>query len=419
MGHLGTHGASFTFINDRKSLKTFSDIAVEGKLRLKVLDLSNRWPNDLIYNEEFFDRSQDFCEEDFPRFDFSSDFMLTTPYAMQNLHILQDYDGEIKNESSSSVVFNNSNHLLGNEATSKCINNVINSNPKFNKATYSNSDLLKIFASIKTAEISNVLLEKLAALKIVSSHTYDEARDINLKMLDTIVIKDRETELTAAGIKNRSHNKRRYLRKQILAVQNILSAEDWSFYAKIRFPSLSKQELFSKSNCVEKNLCRRTLGRKSLNTPCSVDCLISKEFTSKLSCIDLQKQSVKPYKENAFKKSLVSEKSEDWKKKLIKINSKFFNEMFLKMNKYKEVAVSTEENQTVSVSIQTEEQLIRNSTNLTGDIYLIDDDMAYEDCKNKFSHEFRLMQDNIHQIEDYMTHILSSKLLSTFDQAGH
>lgn len=59
----GTHGAAITVINSDKDLKLFSDIFIGGKLRLKLLrsERSEEWPSNLIYNEEYFDNSDDFC----------------------------------------------------------------------------------------------------------------------------------------------------------------------------------------------------------------------------------------------------------------------------------------------------------------------------------------------------------------------
>lgn len=56
----GTQGAAFTIINSDKELKLFSDFAVEGKLQIKLLRAREDWPSNLIYDDGFFNSSEDF-----------------------------------------------------------------------------------------------------------------------------------------------------------------------------------------------------------------------------------------------------------------------------------------------------------------------------------------------------------------------
>lgn len=56
----GTQGAAFTIINSDKELKLFSDFISEGKLRTKLLRVEEDWPDNLIYDNEFFNGSEDF-----------------------------------------------------------------------------------------------------------------------------------------------------------------------------------------------------------------------------------------------------------------------------------------------------------------------------------------------------------------------
>ncbi|MCP9265754.1 putative ATP-dependent RNA helicase DDX20 [Dirofilaria immitis] len=71
-GRFGTQGAAFTILNSDKELKLFSDFAVEGKLRIKLLQAREDWPTNLIYDDEFSEPyttrncpdEQDYVEED-------------------------------------------------------------------------------------------------------------------------------------------------------------------------------------------------------------------------------------------------------------------------------------------------------------------------------------------------------------------
>lgn len=60
----GTQGAAFTIISNDKELKLFSDFAVEGKLRTKLLRAEENLPSNLIYDDKFFSRSEEFRVSD-------------------------------------------------------------------------------------------------------------------------------------------------------------------------------------------------------------------------------------------------------------------------------------------------------------------------------------------------------------------
>ncbi|KAM3725732.1 putative ATP-dependent RNA helicase [Dirofilaria immitis] len=164
-GRFGTQGAAFTILNSDKELKLFSDFAVEGKLRIKLLQAREDWPTNLIYDDEFFRSSEDFL-----------------PYTTRNCPDEQDYVEEDKGSVYEFMKID-LNNLPEFEKLPKPYEDRISIRQKSEKLIYSNQDFYSIYGNMKNNEISDMLLKKLIALKIQSPYDLDLTRKNTLKVL--------------------------------------------------------------------------------------------------------------------------------------------------------------------------------------------------------------------------------------------
>ncbi|VBB32058.1 unnamed protein product, partial [Acanthocheilonema viteae] len=247
-GRFGTQGAAFTIINSDKELKLFSDFAVEGKLRIKLLRARNNWPSSLIYDDEFFNRSEDFC-----------------PYTTKNWHSQKSSsDGESEENEYEFPQIALNNVLEYEEEMFKSYEGKIALYQKSEKRVYSNQDFYNIYRDMNNSEISDTLLKKLDALKIRSPCDLNLTRKNTLITLRMGIINKSSQDINAftheklylcnepdltdmhVGVPKRygNYKKRRYLRNQILAIRNTLSDEEWLRYAKLRFGEAVQYEPF-------------------------------------------------------------------------------------------------------------------------------------------------------------------------------
>ncbi|CAG9532437.1 unnamed protein product [Cercopithifilaria johnstoni] len=249
-GRFGTQGAAFTILSSGKELKIFSDFAVEGKLRTKLLRAGENWPSNLIYDDGFFSRSEDF-----------------RPYATRNWRSQKSHNDEDGEENVYEFLQIASNNVLEyEEEISKFSEDKIALLQKSKKRVYSSQDFYHIYRNMKNNEISNTLLKKLVALKIRSPDDLDLMRKNTLMTLRMGIINKNNQDISAPNhekllyLLNKSDltmdvhigmprcyssfKKRRYLRNQILAVRNTLSDDEWLRYARIRFGSTMRCEPF-------------------------------------------------------------------------------------------------------------------------------------------------------------------------------
>ncbi|VDO24343.1 unnamed protein product [Onchocerca flexuosa] len=350
-GRFGTHGAAFTILNSDKELKLFSDFAVEGKLRVKLLQVREDWPSNLIYDDEFFSNSEDFH-----------------PYMMRNWRGQQDHNDEEDEVYEFMKV--GSNSLPEFEEALKLYKDKIALHQKSKKHIYSNQDFYDIFGSMKNNEIPEMLLKKLIALKIRSPYDLDLTRKNTLMTL-RMETKNKNSEDISA-LERSCHEKSFYLLNKEANFTMNIDINMVRHYVPYRGskeniyeanPTSSATNYVDISNPKElefvnfDRLLLENLPKYKPDSESPADRLDEK-YVKKSSLVgssDLQElnagldESVEWKKKNAK-----YEACKELRTKLIKIKSRFNYELVLGMNKIRECITTTGEPDIRSVATQTE-----------------------------------------------------------------
>uniref|UniRef100_A0A915PR77 RNA helicase n=1 Tax=Setaria digitata TaxID=48799 RepID=A0A915PR77_9BILA len=456
-GRFGTQGAAFTIISSDKELKLFSDFATEGKLRTKVLRMGQDWPSNLVYNDGFFNSSEDFH-----------------PYTGKNSDIQQDhYDDENEGNAYELVHFDSNKLLEVGEKLSKLYENDITLRERSKERIYSSQDLYNICKNMTSTEIPDILLRKLVTLKIRSPYNISLTKRNTLMTLRMGTINKHDEGINAAekscldrlrcplnsetnftmpiDISISRYNtyckKRRYLRNQILAVRKALCNKEWLQYAKICFGSAMRDDPFvicnfhkdsiihlkaesksnnihgaqleslgTKSNSVSdseahefanfdgslsKNLAKHQSDSRALTYPFDEKYTMSNLPSSS----NLQELNSKSDEANRRKKNDTKyETSKELRTKLAKVKSKFSYELVLEMDKIREYTTSTEEPEICFMSTQTENGknlLMTSSTQTDGSTSDIDQN---SDRLNSYFFPLYIRHE-INQFERYMKHL--------------
>ncbi|EJD76077.1 DEAD/DEAH box helicase [Loa loa] len=422
-GRFGTQGAAFTIISSDQELKLFSDFVVEGKLRTKLLRARENWPSNLIYDDLFFSRSEDF-----------------RPYKTRNWENQQGHNDEKGEENAYEFMGTGSDLLECEEEASKFYEDKIALHQKSEKRIYSSQDFYNICRNMKNSEIPDTLLKKLVALKIQSPYNLDLTRKNTLMTLRVGTINKSKQDTN--GFKRSGNEKplcllnieagfivdmdtsipkcyanckkRRYLRNQILAIRNTLSDEDWLRYAGLRYGPAVRYEPFLICGFDEEGNKENIHEVKSSNS--TTDCAGISDFkelefanfdqlllenlpkyefdsgfpvgrsdekyvrksrlagSSDLQELNPERDEVPEWKKNGAK----YETSEDLRAKLAKVKSRFNYELILGLGKIKECMTTTEVPEICSMATQTENEgkLTETSSTQTNELLFNRDSTA-------------------------------------------
>ncbi|VDK76947.1 unnamed protein product [Litomosoides sigmodontis] len=316
-GRFGTQGAAFTIIGNDKESKLFSDLVVEGKLRTKLLRAEENLPSNLIYDDEFFSRSEDFhlyTPRNWHSERTGNEVSDKNPYEYRQIDAnnVKECEEQISNSSEGKITL----HL------------------KSAKRVYSNQDFYSICRNMKNSEIADTLLKKLVALKIRSPlnrkntlMTFDIDR-INESGQKMFAKPDLDMHISMSkcyvGCK-----KGRYLRNQILAIRNTLSDEEWLQYTRHRYGPATRYEPF---------LFHEGSSSDRPNEKCVMKS-------------DLDESNPVPDENDA-----IYETSKELITKLAKIKSQFNYELAFRIGKIRECTTTTEIPAMCTVATQTEDE---------------------------------------------------------------
>ncbi|EJW81037.1 DEAD/DEAH box helicase [Wuchereria bancrofti] len=328
-GRFGTQGAAFTIINSDKELKLFSDFVVEGKLRTKLLRAREEWPSNLIYDDGFFNSSEDF-----------------RPYTTRNWHSQQCHDVK-RGEKNVCEFIGIGSDLRECGKEYKFYGDTTALHHKSEKRIYFSQDFYNIYRSMTNSGIPDVLLKNLVSLKIRSPYNFDLMRKNTLMMLrmgavnkSSQDINDHEKSYRKKPfclLNNKTDftvgmgcRRKRYLRNQILSVRNVLSDEEWLRYANLRFGSTILCEPFLICGFNEGIPVDRS-DEKYLRKSNLVGSYNLEELNPERGEAHERKKNGKKY-----------ETSEELKVKLAKIKSGFNYELVLGLRRMKECMTTTE-----------------------------------------------------------------------------
>ncbi|VDN81458.1 unnamed protein product [Brugia pahangi] len=401
-GRFGTQGAAFTIINSDKELKLFSDFVVEGKLRTKLLRAREEWPSNLIYDDGFFNSSEDF-----------------RPYTTRNWHSQQSYDIE-RGEGNVSEFIGIGSDLRECEKESNFYGDTTSLHHKSEKRIYSSQDFYNICRNMTNNEIPDVLLKNLISLKIRSPYNFDLTRKNTLMVLRVgtvnknseninnhekschkkpLCLLNNKTDLTvdiSIPKHGMSCRKKRYLRNQILAIRNVLSDEEWLRYASLRFGSTVRYEPFL--------ICRFNEGipvdrsdEKYVRKPSLIGSHNLEELNPKRGEIHQRKKNGKKY-----------ETSEELKAKLAKVKSKFNYELVLGLRRMKECMTTTEVAEICSMASQIEQRKLTETNSTQTDGLSFHEDRSV-DRLNDYCCSGRYMCREIDHFARYIKHMRGFK----------
>ncbi|VDO23096.1 unnamed protein product [Brugia timori] len=401
-GRFGTQGAAFTIINSDKELKLFSDFVVEGKLRTKLLRAREEWPSSLIYDDGFFNSSEDF-----------------RPYTTRNWHSQQSYDVE-RGEGNVSEFIGIGSDLRECEKESNFYGDTTSLHHKSEKRIYSSQDFYNICRSMTNNEIPDVLLKNLIALKIRSPYNFDLTRKNTLMVLRVgtvnknsqninnhekschkkpVCLLNNKTDLNVdISIPKHGMNcrKKRYLRNQILAIRNVLCDEEWLRYASLRFGSTVRYEPFL--------ICRFNEGipvdrsdEKYVRKPSLIGSHNLEELNPKRGEGHQRKKNGKKY-----------ETSEELKAKLAKVKSKFNYELVLGLRRMKECMTTTEVAEICSMASQIEQRKLTETSSTQTDGQSFHEDRSV-DRLNDYCCSGRYMCREIDHFARYIKHMRGFK----------
>ncbi|VIO87245.1 Uncharacterized protein BM_BM5608 [Brugia malayi] len=401
-GRFGTQGAAFTIINSDKELKLFSDFVVEGKLRTKLLRAREEWPSNLIYDDGFFNSSEDF-----------------RPYTTRNWHSQQSYDVE-RGEGNVSEFIGIGSDLRECEKESNFYGDTTSLHHKSEKRIYSSQDFYNICRSMTNNEIPDVLLKNLIALKIRSPYNFDLTRKNTLMVLRVgtvnknsqninnhekschkkpVCLLNNKTDLNVdISIPKHGMNcrKKRYLRNQILAIRNVLCDEEWLRYASLRFGSTVRYEPFL--------ICRFNEGipvdrsdEKYVRKPSLIGSHNLEELNPKRGEGHQRKKNGKKY-----------ETSEELKAKLAKVKSKFNYELVLGLRRMKECMTTTEVAEICSMASQIEQRKLTETSSTQTDGQSFHEDRSV-DRLNDYCCSGRYMCREIDHFARYIKHMRGFK----------